>query len=83
MHIIEASSEPTVTMANSNLTMEDAEEILADMRTKLEYRMRMYTVAHLNSGNLEHHANKMEERELILENLNLSTRKFIGKFSFQ
>ena len=75
--------EPTVTMANSNLTMEDAEEILADMRTKLEYRMRMYTVAHLNSGNLEHHANKMEERELILENLNLSTRKFIGKFSSQ
>ena len=83
MHIIEASAEPTVTMANSNLTMEDAEEILADMRTKLEYRMRMYTVAHLNSGNLEHHANKMEERELILENLNLSTRKFIGKFSSQ
>ena len=63
--------------------MEDAEEILEDLRTKLEYRMEMYTLSHLNSGNLKHHANKMEEREQVLEDLTLAIRKFTRKFSSQ
>ena len=60
--------------------MEDAEEIIHDLRTKLEYRMEMYTITHLNSGNLKHHSSKMEEREQVLEDLTLATSKFTRKF---
>ena len=73
-------------MSSTNIstpTMEDAEEMIEDMRSRLEHRMRMYTLSHLNSGNLEHHENKIKEREQLLEDLSSATRKFIKKFSSQ
>ena len=57
--------------------------MIEDMRSRLEHRMRMYTLSHLNSGNLEHHENKIKEREQLLEDLSSATRKFIKKFSSQ
>ena len=63
--------------------MEDAEEIIDDLRMKLDYRMEVYNLTHLNSGNLKHHGTKMAEREQVLEELSLATGKFMRKFSSQ
>ena len=51
------------------LTMEQAEELVDDSRCKLELRMRLYTVSHLNSVNMDQHTSEIKDIQQILENM--------------
>ena len=65
------------------LTMEQAEEVVEDKLCTLRYRMRMYPVSHLFSGNMDQHDDKIEKREQMLEDLLRSFRNLIKKFPSQ
>ena len=60
--------------------MEQAEEVVEDKLCILRYRMRMYPVSHLFSGNMDQHDDKIDKREQMLEDLLLSFRNLIRKF---
>ena len=63
--------------------MEQAEDLVDETRSKLELRMRLYTLSHLNSVNMDLHTNEIQNTQQILENLNEAIRKLIKKFSPQ
>ena len=63
--------------------MEQAEEVVEDKLCILRYRMRMYPVSHLVSGNMDQHDDKIEKREQMLEDLLRSFRNLIKKFPSQ
>ena len=62
------------------LKMEQAEEVVEDKLCTLRYRMRMYPVSPLFSGNMDQHDDKIDKREQMLEDLLLSFRNLIRKF---
>ena len=60
--------------------MEQAEELVDDTRRKLEQHMRLYTVSHLNSVNMDQHASEIKETQQILTNLIHANGKLVKKF---
>ena len=63
--------------------MEQAEDLVEDTRVKLEYCMRIYTVSHLNSSNMDQHSTEIHAIHQILLDLNVEIRKLVRKFSSQ
>ena len=63
--------------------MEQAEDLVDDTRRELEQKMRLYTVSHLDSVNVDQHANEIKETEQILKNFNHAIGKLVKKFSSQ
>ena len=68
---------------NLSLIMEQAEDLVEDTRVKLEYCMRIYTVSHLNSSNMDQHSTEIHAIHQILLDLNVEIRKLVRKFSSQ
>ena len=69
--------------SDQSSTMEQAEDLVDDTRVKLEFRMRMYTVLHLDSYNLDQHESEIKEIRSIILELNVAITKLVKKFSAQ
>ena len=61
--------------------MEQAEELVDDLRIQLEQRMRLYLASHLNSVTMDQHTRVIENTQQILESLTKAITKLVKKFS--
>ena len=52
--------------------MEQAEDVVEDTRIKLESQIRMYTVSHLNSSNVDQHASEIDKIHSTILELNVA-----------